>query len=208
MEVHHWASNYCEADIDEEGNFYCMAQFRDTIHFDQWQIIPEGMRDMYVARYDNDGQVNWVKTIEGTSGANTPYGMAVYDTNNLFIGGYFANQIFAGEKEVYTTSSRAGFLTHIGDSIIYTSIGEENISNLLVLIYPNPAHDLLYLDFKLPTREVLVELSDLNGHQIKTRVLKNVSGTQKLDLNGLPKGMYLLRVTADGKTSSGKVVIQ
>lgn len=208
IQVHRWGSNYCEADIDDEGNFYCMGDIRDTIHFGDWQYIPVGYGDMYVARYNNNGELNWVKTIESASSANHLYGMAVYDTNNLFVGGRFANRIFAGEQELYTFSSRAGFVVHIGDSIVYTSIGEENISEILVVAYPNPAHDLLYLDFKLPAREVLVELSDLNGHQVKTHIFNNVSGTEKLNLNGLPKGMYLLRITVDGKTSSGKIIIQ
>ncbi len=208
IQVHRWGSNYCEADIDNEGNFYCMGDIRDTIHFGDWQYIPVGYGDIYLARYNNNGELNWVKTIESTSSANHLYGMAVYDTNNLFVGGRFANQIFAGEKELYTASSMAGFLVHIGDSIAYTSIDEKGLAEIYVTAYPNPASDLLYLDFNNTCQSASVEFANLNGQRVKSVILENISGTQQLNLGELPKGMYLLTISTKGITATRKILIQ
>jgi hypothetical protein len=102
----------------------------------------------------------------------------------------------------------AGFLVHIGDSIIYTSINEDNISEIFVVAYPNPATDLFYLDFKTPVKNAFVEITGLDGHRIKGEMFKNISGAQKFDVRELPKGMYLLRITVDGATVTRKVLIR
>ena len=208
IQVHRWGNNYCEADIDDDGNFYCMGDIRDTIHFGEWQYVPSGPRDMYVVRYDNDGELNWVKTIESTSSANQLYGMGVFDANNLFVGGHFANRIYADDIDLHTSSSRAGFTIHIGDSIEYTSINEDNLAEIFVVAYPNPATNLLYLDFKTPVKNATVEVMDINGRLLKSTAYTNPGRTEKLDVSGLPKGMCLIKIIADGKTATRKVMVQ
>jgi hypothetical protein len=208
IQIHRWGNNYCEAEIDGEGNFYCMGHAPDTIHFGDWQYIPSGPNDMYVVRYDNDGELNWVKTIESTSSANKLFGMGVFDANNLFVGGHFANQIYSDDMELRTSSSMAGFTIHIGDTIEYTSINEENLAEIFVVAYPNPATDLLYLDFKTQAQKAYVDVMDINGRLLKTITFANPSGTEKLDVSALPKGMCLVKITADGMSATRKVMIQ
>jgi|GEM_PF-1367118 len=207
IQVHRWGSNYSEAEIDDEGNFYCMASMRDTVHFDELQIVPSGNRDSWIARYDNNGELNWVKTIDSFSGGALMYAMAVYDINNLFVGGLLNKDLNAGNLELYTPSS-AGCVLHIGDSIEYASINENNLSEIFVVAYPNPATDLIYLDFKTPIKMVVIELMDINGRLIKTTTFANPSGTEKLDVSGLPRGVCLIKITADGQIATRKVMIQ
>lgn len=68
-----------------------------------------------------------------------------------------------------------------------------------VKIYPVPAHDKLYLDMQGQDNIKDVKLSDLSGRE----VLHGWTGSNSLDLSGLPDGMYLLSL----QTNSGKQVI-
>ncbi len=208
IQIHRWGSNYCEADIDDEGNFYCMSEIRDTVNFDNWQYIPSGPGDMYVARYDNNGEINWVKTFGSNSLGNHLYGIAVFEPDNIFIGGNFINRIYVEEEDVYTSSSRAGLLIHIGDSIQYSAVQEKLPDDDFVLVYPNPAEDVVFLDFKDTYRQVEIEFADLTGRKINTLTLHNVTGNRKLDINRISKGTYLLKITADGTSATQKLLIR
>ncbi|MBE0639923.1 MAG: T9SS type A sorting domain-containing protein [Bacteroidales bacterium] len=208
IQIHRWGNNYCEAEIDHQGNFYCMGDIVDTIHFGDWQYIPTGPRDMYVVRYDNNGELDWVKIIESTMSGNHFYGMAVFEPDNLFAGGNFTNRIIEGEHELYTTSSRGGLFVHLGDSIASSSVDDNNLTEIFMVAYPNPTGETLYLDFKTEFQHVCIELSDINGRLVKTQIFKTISQTQMLELKGLPGGMYLMKITADGKTGSRKILIQ
>ncbi len=208
IQSHSWGNNYCEADIDSEGNFYCMGRISDTVHFDDWQYVPAGLSDMYVVRYDNTGDLNWVQTIESTTSGNHLSGLAIFETDNLFVGGYFTNSILVNGHELYTPSSSSGMLIHLGDTIFYAGIGDDPGSRINAKVYPNPASDFVYLDFQEFYSRVDISFTDLSGRIIKTTTLRNVSGTQKLGLEGMPTGAYLLTISVNGKSVSKKIMIQ
>jgi len=207
IQSHRYGSNYCEAEIDNEGNFYCMGRISDTVHFGDWQYVPANLSDMYVVRYDNTGDLNWVQTIESTTSGNHLYGLAVFETDNLYVGGYFQDRILVNGHELYTPSSQSGMIIHLGDTISYASIGDDPGSRINAKVYPNPASDFVYLNFQEFYSRVNISFTDLSGHNIQTTTLRNVSGTQKLGLDGMPKGTYLLTISADGKTVSKKIMI-
>ncbi len=209
IQSHRWGNNYGEADIDSEGNFYVMGDIVDTIHFGDWQYIPSGARDMYVAKYTNDGEVSWVKTFESTSSGNHLYGISVFDENNVFVGGNFANTIQSDDENILkTSSSRAGLMCHIGDSIAYADVRENTEQSVYVVVYPNPASEELYLNFKAPFQKTEIEIFDLNGRKILSQSLKEVSGTQRIDLPILPAGAYMMTISADGQTATRKILIK
>ncbi len=77
---------------DSLGNIYMMGTFSDTTDFDPGtgvlQLIPEGISDIFISKFDASGNFIWAKQIGGIS-AETPGSMAVDDLGNVYTTGSF-----------------------------------------------------------------------------------------------------------------------
>ena len=89
----------------------------------------------------------------------------------------------------------------MNESITLNSLSGINESNgLMVAVYPNPTNDVVNIQFE---GAFTYELSAVNGELI----LKGSSVNKKeLDLDQLSEGVYFVTITADGKTSTVKLV--
>lgn len=91
----HYDFNYNEIELDDLGNCYIIAKFNDTIYFEDDFTVPnKSSGDLFIAKYFADGDIHWVKTIEGSTGTNWIQGLAVCDSLSLFTGGYFSRELF------------------------------------------------------------------------------------------------------------------
>jgi hypothetical protein len=114
---HRYGFDYNQMDIDFEGSVYLGAQIRDTINFgDDFEYVNVGERDLFVAKYLTTGELEWVKIMESTHGNNWLSSVVVYDTTNVFIGGFFNNYISFGNDEKFS-NNRHGFVAMIGEDI-------------------------------------------------------------------------------------------
>jgi hypothetical protein len=82
--------------------------------------------------------------------------------------------------------------------------------NGIISVYPNPAEDLLHVEFNQETSnqgEILVELISIEGKVIETRSIQN-GGFHQLtfELGELEKGMYFIRCTNDRLNSQKSFV--
>ena len=69
--------------------------------------------------------------------------------------------------------------------------------------YPNPAQSQLHLEYSPDITPAKVELYDLQGRLVHVQN----KGLENVNLQGLPSGQYLLKVTlADGNSYTDKVV--
>ena len=91
------------------------------------------------------------------------------------------------------------------------SIGlEENaIDNLTV--YPNPAKDVLNVDYSLAlSSEVEIQLYDLSGRMVSNLFSghEGVVNQHTFDVSEIPSGTYILMINADGQIKHEKLIIQ
>ena len=79
--------------------------------------------------------------------------------------------------------------------VIYTPpiTGVKTVNNSEILVYPNPANDIIYIDYD---KEVLVEFHNLIG----TKVLE--SNKTEIDVSGLNNGTYIVLI----KNNNGKLI--
>ncbi len=80
---------------------------------------------------------------------------------------------------------------------------ETVLSELKVLVYPNPATDRLTIELN---EKALVQFSDLNGKIVYSNYLNQ--GSSSIDISNFSAGIYVYSVLSDGQTSRGKVVVK
>jgi len=76
-----------------------------------------------------------------------------------------------------------------------------------ILVYPNPASDVLNIRFgsSLPS-EIDLALLDSNGRVVKSEVIESAVIEKQLNLQELPEGIYILRLTKGKLVNVYKVV--
>lgn len=78
--------------VDPAGNIFFCGKFSDTAWFDQSYIVSGGGRDPYIAKYDNNGNMFWVK--QGICPNNSDAVSISSDKNgNAAITGHFMGQL-------------------------------------------------------------------------------------------------------------------
>lgn len=90
---------------------------------------------------------------------------------------------------------------------------DESIPGLSSLnIYPNPATDLITISFNLKEKSnVSIEILDIAGKAVKSSELglkDKGSYNEKIDVDDLTSGMYLLNIKTGGDQVSGKLLVR
>lgn len=69
-------------------------------------------------------------------------------------------------------------------------------------IYPNPASETLNIQYQCDEKEVKAEIIDGKGLSVSTKNLKSFNGSfnEKMDIRGLPAGMYFIKITGSKKS--------
>ena len=85
---------------------------------------------------------------------------------------------------------------------------EDLIGGIKIIILPNPTKGALQIDIQNKSVELPVyyQLNQLDGKQIING--KTTDNPLLLDLNGCVSGVYLLRLTIDGKSEIYKIIKQ
>ena len=88
----------------------------------------------------------------------------------------------------------------INCNISATSI-KKHIARELINIYPNPSNNHIFVETSVPG---LIELYNLQGQLILNTAI--IQAVTKIDLSGLPKGVYMLKASTDNGYSINKII--
>jgi len=88
----------------------------------------------------------------------------------------------------------------------------ENKNNLVFHVFPNPAKDILQVDFTLfQSSNTVINLTSIDGKIIRTLLdnqLSKGSNSLKLNVNDCKAGVYFLQINANNNTNYKKIIIQ
>ena len=117
---------------------------------------------------------------------------------------YLANP--NGTIEIHDNTTACNSQEEVETACENASVDELSQYNRLS-IYPNPSST--HITIELPTtpqKNTILTIYNLNGQQLITQP---ISEPQTLvDINGLPSGVYFVKVVDDGKVRMGKVVVE
>jgi hypothetical protein len=103
-----------------------------------------------------------------------------------------------------STAKLAGFNPIFGTN----SVNLDEESNQLIAIYPNPAEQLIAVEFSDRIEEASIELTDITGKLVWS-TQQIVKGKQiRLKLPKLNSGTYLLKTTTESGVYNNKVIIR
>ena len=85
---------------------------------------------------------------------------------------------------------------------------EEPIPVVDFSIYPNPADDFIIIEFK--SKVQMVRLLDRSGKMVLQQTTNQTDKTLRLELEGIPKGLYLVQLLGGigDQISSSKIIIR
>jgi len=95
---------------------------------------------------------------------------------------------------------------------IYVGIVQPNPNQAEIMVWPNPASDNIYISYLQPSNgKVKVDIYSLTGQLVYSQTKYSFSGENTINLsipNELPKGLYILRLSANGLSKSIKIAIE
>ncbi|MBU0486466.1 MAG: T9SS type A sorting domain-containing protein [Bacteroidetes bacterium] len=138
--------------------------------------------DIWIAKVSSTGTLLWQKCFGGT---DQDEAFDVFRTNS----GHFLTTGFTYSNNYDVTSnygSADGWLIEIAGT---SGVGDSKIQ-LNVVVYPNPAKDLIYIDINnFITENLSIEILDLSG-----RILDTFGYQNSYSISNLSPGMYLMRL--------------
>jgi hypothetical protein len=179
-----------QIDLDQNENIYLGGSFRDTIRIEQSteQASSHGTSDLFAAKYDLNGNLMWLKTIEDEAGNvfHRLTGLKVFEEDQLVLGGRIVrSSTYFGDHLIHSSGSN-GFLALLGDKGV-GSLPASIKSN--IHIYPNPAKDYL----KVTGHETSeYTIYSINGSIMLQGIIK--SGENLIHMKGMEKGIYIISV--------------
>jgi hypothetical protein len=172
-------------------------------YFDSYTLW--GEPDVFVARYDPNGMIQWV-TKGNCSAGSSAYGtdIAVNNTGQIFVTGTFNGTLDLQASPV-TTSYKSMFTTMLNFN---EKVGiAENSELKPYKFYPNPSSGnvTLEVDENFAIKKII--LSTTQGREVR-KLTNTANENIVLDFSSLSKGIYLLEVQTSGKTYYDKIVIE
>ncbi|MCC6762921.1 MAG: T9SS type A sorting domain-containing protein [Chitinophagaceae bacterium] len=77
-----------------------------------------------------------------------------------------------------------------------------------VSVFPNPAKGMVYLNSDAVSGTLQYQLLSMNGKAVLSGQVNVSNGQQSINIQTVPAGTYLLRLTANGVSSTEKLIVQ
>lgn len=128
-----------------------------------------------------------------------------YNNNNVVSNPYYHNSTDTIANLSYdyvfqVAKAAVGAMQHFAVASTAGTLGtNENSVSKSVLVFPNPAKDIINIDSK--TKVSNVKIYDTNG-----KMLLEKSNTNSVNISKLNKGMYIISITSEGKEYSEKFI--
>ena len=192
--------------IDQNGDCYVGGDYYDTLKFDNGPLLTGNYYCHFVAKYTTNGDFEWSQNLSGTpTNLTSLFATAAITDQTIYIAGYLTNDVISFGSNTISSANTNGFLALLGSQVGIPSISQYNSG---VELFPNPATQILYLEFdQQPEKSVTYSLSDLTGKIL----LSNTTEASKLIKITLPKlsqGVYFISVNNGLGEFVRKVIIE
>jgi len=187
-------------DIDNSGSLYITgSMMSDTLAFGSHLLINFGSDDIFITKYDTNGNVIWAKNTQEDISAES-WTIKTATSGDIYIAGYFNS-----DTAIFGTNT----LINAGGWDIFTAklgfdLGVIEINSAMSMsVYPNPCKNDITVCFP---KKATFEIYNLNGQIIKTS--SNAVYDSRIDLENLPNGLYIIKANTDKDILTRKFIKQ
>jgi hypothetical protein len=174
--------------------------FVDTLILTQ----PDAINISLLSKTDEDSMRNNGAIEISVSGGTAPYSYAwssgASSTSNIasgLKGGVYSVTV----TDAYgCTKSYTDTINTLGNAVGMAKAQQSKD----ISVYPNPAHDYLFVE--TPARNTLLQMFDIKG--VMVRDLNTNANQTRISLQGLPVGMYMLRIGGLDKSTGIKIRVE
>jgi hypothetical protein len=175
-------------------------------------VLPVKLEDFSVTKQTNTVKVAW-KTSDEINSRQFVVERSADGVNFTGIGivmakGIAASYTFVDDKPLSGFSYYRLKMVDNDDKSAYSKIIRVNFERqLLVKVSPNPASTWVNIALDASNKPVTVQMTDISGRLVKQA---NSVGRQSitLDISGLPRGLYTIKLVGAGENAIHKLVIQ
>lgn len=160
------------------------------------QVDNKGINDFVVIKINSKGEIIWQKSI-GATGTDQLKATAKTRDGGYLLAGNSDSKI-SDDKDRSSIGGNDYWVVKLGNE----AKGAENRN--LVEVYPNPTYQFTNVVITQDFKEATVEVFDMTGRNLKNRKLTYRS--TPVDLQGVVPGVYVFKITIDGKTQDVKVL--
>jgi hypothetical protein len=194
-----------EISIDPLGNMYLVGSFTSSpLTFGKHSLICEGRTDIFIVKYDSKGSVIWAKSIGGLDKENCS-GFSMDEKANIFIIGNFNSSSLTIGKSKLTDSGNGDFLITKLNTGSINKIGD-NENEVKGVVYPNPFQTFFSINTEIYTNNATLVFYNTFG--IIEKKIENIHGNLiNVDIEKLPKGIYILQLIENNKILFNKKVL-
>ncbi|MEP7264975.1 MAG: T9SS type A sorting domain-containing protein, partial [Bacteroidota bacterium] len=180
--------------IDNNGNFYVTGFYGNNCNFGAGNVA--GVYDVFVASYNSNCVLRWVKTANGPGFQNSrnTYGIA-QNKGSIYIAGSFVNDMSFDNSPLALQSVGFSdvFYAKIDQTLTTISTHDELLNQYQ--IYPNPVQDNLTITAisKNTDHPFRISILDVQGKQViqDRTAIDNII----MDTHALSRGIYQLVIT-------------
>lgn len=192
--------------LNSSGNIYTTGTFVQTVDFDpgtgNQQLTSAGNSDIFISKLDNAGNFLSANQIGGT-GIDGGGLIAIDGMNHVYLAGGFENTVdfdpASGTFDLTSEGMIDAFVLKLNDNL---GIAENSFDHKIQL-YPNPFSNVLNITSK--TSEIdQIQVYDLLGRKVLEQKPEEMKVA--LDMEKVVPGMYVVKITSEGKTISHKIV--
>jgi hypothetical protein len=187
---------------EASGNTVLTGWFNSPdISFGSHTLINSGNDDIFLVRYDSDGNAIWAEAI---GGAQPDYGLSVAMNNSgdaVVTGSFLSPEITFGSDTLLNPGSFPVFIAKA--KWIYTGIDKADISNT-ISVYPNPATETITIIAPKGKTKVLFKIENINGVAVLQREILESKVT--IGISELPGGLYFIKIMGEKRVQVAKFI--
>src|SRR5690606_21275054 len=156
----------------------------------------KGINDYIVLKISHRGEMLWSRTIGGKDTDQLKGLVQTRDGGYILAGNSDSKK--SDDKDRASIGGNDYWIVKLGEK------GKQEQERQLVEVYPNPTHQFTNIVISESFTQAKVEVFDMSGRKLQFKELPYRSTA--VDLQGYPPGVYIFKITVDGKTADVKVI--
>jgi hypothetical protein len=204
--------------VDNQGNSYVTGYFMDAASFADVTLTSYGLQDVYIAKLDTNGFLNWVVKAGGVSW-DQARGIAFAGSGDIYCAGVFETAAVFGNTILTSQGNQDIFVTKLYSSNVGNDdVGLSSVTShpILYNAFPNPFNPSTTISFDLPSPGLVnLDIYNVKGQKVKSLANEHFTqGDHSVSWNGtddndqvVASGVYFARMNCKGQETSRKLVL-